>query len=365
MTTGRYPLTQTSGGIDTSTEVYHCRLRVGPATIPPHETSPTLRTPPENPQDPPLGRRRDGLALGLGDDGARGETLDSSRCPSRSGSSPRIARPTRFEWASTAEARGLAVIIAAAGGAAHLAGVTAAKTVLPVLGVPMESAALKGMDSLLSTVQMPAGIPVATLLSAAPAPRMRALRGGHPRRPRPAVARRPPPLQERAERQGPRGGRSAGSPPTESAQVRACEGGAAPQQAGTAAQPQHIGRGSGGHAEAAQHGGDPRGLGLNGLTEGGARKIRVLPALLSEGLLPRRRLPMQVAIIVSKGLCGRRRKCPRVAGYYSAPVAELDGDPLLLEGGALIPGSAAATKWRARAERYCGRGAIPKGCCAS
>ena len=67
-----------------------------------------------------------------------------------------------LEWASTAEARGLAVIIAAAGGAAHLAGVTAAKTALPVLGVPMESAALKGMDSLLSTVQMPAGIPVAT-----------------------------------------------------------------------------------------------------------------------------------------------------------------------------------------------------------
>ncbi len=67
-----------------------------------------------------------------------------------------------LEWASTAEARGLAVIIAAAGGAAHLAGVTAAKTTLPVLGVPMESAALKGMDSLLSTVQMPAGIPVAT-----------------------------------------------------------------------------------------------------------------------------------------------------------------------------------------------------------
>lgn len=67
-----------------------------------------------------------------------------------------------LEWASSAEARGLEVIIAAAGGAAHLAGVTAAKTTLPVLGVPMESAALKGMDSLLSTVQMPAGIPVAT-----------------------------------------------------------------------------------------------------------------------------------------------------------------------------------------------------------
>jgi 5-(carboxyamino)imidazole ribonucleotide mutase len=67
-----------------------------------------------------------------------------------------------FEYASTAEGRGLQVIIAAAGGAAHLAGVTAAKTALPVLGVPMESPALKGMDSLLSTVQMPAGIPVAT-----------------------------------------------------------------------------------------------------------------------------------------------------------------------------------------------------------
>ncbi len=68
-----------------------------------------------------------------------------------------------FEYAATAEARGLQVIIAGAGGAAHLAGVMAAKTVLPVLGVPMESASLKGMDSLLSIVQMPAGIPVGTL----------------------------------------------------------------------------------------------------------------------------------------------------------------------------------------------------------
>jgi len=67
------------------------------------------------------------------------------------------------EFASGAEARGLEVIIAGAGGAAHLAGVTAAYTVLPVLGVPMESASLKGMDSLLSTVQMPGGIPVGTL----------------------------------------------------------------------------------------------------------------------------------------------------------------------------------------------------------
>ena len=67
-----------------------------------------------------------------------------------------------FEWCSGAETRGLKVIIAAAGGAAHLAGVAAALTPLPVLGVPMESAALKGMDSLLSMVQMPGGIPVAT-----------------------------------------------------------------------------------------------------------------------------------------------------------------------------------------------------------
>jgi 5-(carboxyamino)imidazole ribonucleotide mutase len=68
-----------------------------------------------------------------------------------------------FEYASSAESRGLEVIIAGAGGAAHLAGVTAAKTALPVLGVPMESSILRGVDSLLSIVQMPAGIPVGTL----------------------------------------------------------------------------------------------------------------------------------------------------------------------------------------------------------
>jgi 5-(carboxyamino)imidazole ribonucleotide mutase len=67
------------------------------------------------------------------------------------------------DYVAGAEARGVEVVIAAAGGAAHLAGVCAAHTVLPVLGVPMESASLKGMDSLLSTVQMPAGIPVGTL----------------------------------------------------------------------------------------------------------------------------------------------------------------------------------------------------------
>ena len=67
------------------------------------------------------------------------------------------------EYASGASQRGMKVIIAGAGGAAHLAGVLAAHTVLPVLGVPMESQVLKGIDSLLSTVQMPSGIPVGTL----------------------------------------------------------------------------------------------------------------------------------------------------------------------------------------------------------
>ena len=67
------------------------------------------------------------------------------------------------EYATTAEARGLQVIIAGAGGAAHLPGMVAAQTWLPVLGVPVESRALNGLDSLLSIVQMPAGIPVATL----------------------------------------------------------------------------------------------------------------------------------------------------------------------------------------------------------
>jgi len=67
------------------------------------------------------------------------------------------------EYAANAASRGLQVIIAGAGGAAHLAGVVAAHTVLPVIGVPMQSAALNGIDSLLSTVQMPKGIPVATV----------------------------------------------------------------------------------------------------------------------------------------------------------------------------------------------------------
>ncbi len=68
-----------------------------------------------------------------------------------------------IDYAGSAEARGLEVIVAAAGGAAHLAGVVAAKTILPVLGVPMKGWALDGLDSLLSTVQMPGGVPVGTL----------------------------------------------------------------------------------------------------------------------------------------------------------------------------------------------------------
>src|SRR5438874_2128770 len=91
-------------------------------------------------------------------------TLDELRI----GNEVRVASAHRtpdavLEYAATAEARGLKVIIAAAGGAAHLAGVVAAKTLVPVLGVPMESKSLHGLDSLLSIVQMPAGIPVATL----------------------------------------------------------------------------------------------------------------------------------------------------------------------------------------------------------
>jgi 5-(carboxyamino)imidazole ribonucleotide mutase len=68
-----------------------------------------------------------------------------------------------FAYAESAETKGLEVIIAGAGGAAHLPGMTAAKTIIPVLGVPVQSKALNGMDSLLSIVQMPAGIPVGTL----------------------------------------------------------------------------------------------------------------------------------------------------------------------------------------------------------
>jgi 5-(carboxyamino)imidazole ribonucleotide mutase len=92
------------------------------------------------------------------------ETLEELRVPNES----RVVSAHRtpdllFEYASTAAERGIEVIVAGAGGAAHLPGMVAAKTHLPVFGVPVESHALKGMDSLLSIVQMPAGVPVGTL----------------------------------------------------------------------------------------------------------------------------------------------------------------------------------------------------------
>jgi 5-(carboxyamino)imidazole ribonucleotide mutase len=92
------------------------------------------------------------------------QTLDSLRIPHEVQVISAHRAPDRlFEYVSQAAGRGLELLIAAAGGAAHLPGVCAAKTALPVLGVPMESAALHGIDSLLSIVQMPAGIPVGTM----------------------------------------------------------------------------------------------------------------------------------------------------------------------------------------------------------
>ena len=92
------------------------------------------------------------------------ETLERLQVPHETRIVSAHRTPDRLaEYAKTARARGLRVIVAGAGGAAHLPGMCAAWTTLPVLGVPMESHALKGMDSLLSIVQMPAGIPVATL----------------------------------------------------------------------------------------------------------------------------------------------------------------------------------------------------------
>lgn len=80
-----------------------------------------------------------------------------------------------FEYAAQAQGRGLEVIVAGAGGAAHLPGMTAAKTLLPVIGVPVQSKALNGLDSLLSIVQMPAGVPVATVAIGAAGARNAAL----------------------------------------------------------------------------------------------------------------------------------------------------------------------------------------------
>ena len=92
------------------------------------------------------------------------ETLDALEIPyERRVVSAHRTPDLLFDYASSAEPRGLQVLIAGAGGAAHLPGMAAAKTALPVLGVPIESKLLKGIDSLLSIVQMPAGIPVGTL----------------------------------------------------------------------------------------------------------------------------------------------------------------------------------------------------------
>ena len=92
------------------------------------------------------------------------ETLETLNIPSEVLALSAHRTPDEVaEWSSGAEERGVEVIIAAAGGAAHLAGVVAAHTVLPVLGVPMKAWSLDGLDSLLSTVQMPRGVPVGTL----------------------------------------------------------------------------------------------------------------------------------------------------------------------------------------------------------
>lgn len=92
------------------------------------------------------------------------ETLEALNVPAETRIISAHRTPKRmFDYAQSAKGRGLQVIIAGAGGAAHLPGMTASLTELPVFGVPVESAALKGQDSLLSIVQMPAGIPVGTL----------------------------------------------------------------------------------------------------------------------------------------------------------------------------------------------------------
>jgi 5-(carboxyamino)imidazole ribonucleotide mutase len=105
-----------------------------------------------------------GFRFRLGNHGARRKTLGELGVPYET----RVVSAHRtpdllFEYASQAEQRGMQVIIAGAGGAAHLPGIAAAKTILPILGVPIESKALKGLDSLLSISQMPGGIPVGTM----------------------------------------------------------------------------------------------------------------------------------------------------------------------------------------------------------
>jgi 5-(carboxyamino)imidazole ribonucleotide mutase len=117
---------------------------------------------------PPTARPLAGIIMGSGSD------WDTMKYTSKTLTDLGVPHETRvvsahrtpdllFEYASSAENRGIEVIIAGAGGAAHLPGMTASKTVLPVLGVPVESRTLKGLDSLLSIAQMPGGVPVGTL----------------------------------------------------------------------------------------------------------------------------------------------------------------------------------------------------------
>ena len=122
---------------------------------------------------PPAGAPLVGVVMGSRSDWATmrraAETLDGLKVPHEVRIVSAHRTPDRLaEYARTARARGLRVIVAGAGGAAHLPGMCAAWTPLPVLGVPIESASLRGLDSLLSIVQMPAGVPVATLAIGAP-----------------------------------------------------------------------------------------------------------------------------------------------------------------------------------------------------
>jgi 5-(carboxyamino)imidazole ribonucleotide mutase len=103
------------------------------------------------------------------------ETMKAARDVLAQFGVPHECRVLSAHRTPAADGRGIEVMIAAAGGAAHLAGVVAAHTLLPVLGVPMESASLKGLDSLLSTVQMPGGIPVGTLAIGKPGAKNAAL----------------------------------------------------------------------------------------------------------------------------------------------------------------------------------------------
>jgi 5-(carboxyamino)imidazole ribonucleotide mutase len=126
----------------------------------------TIDRPTPNPSN--LVKPRVGIIMGSRNDWTTmqfaAERLDEFGIPYE----PRVVSAHRtpdllFDYAEQAESRGIEVLIAGAGGAAHLPGMCAAKTILPVLGVPVESALLRGVDSLLSIVQMPAGIPVGTL----------------------------------------------------------------------------------------------------------------------------------------------------------------------------------------------------------